>query len=70
MAQCADYRTRDVEFFSTEEEADRFVDAIEDPNANRGFWVVTGCYAIRKSRVKKSAYHALQQHKYDEPYGN
>jgi len=63
----ADYSTTAVEFFSTEKEANRFVDAIEDPNSNRGYWKVTCCYAVRKSYVKKSAYHALQQDMYDDP---
>ena len=71
LAQAAitgiDYSTTAVEFFWTEEEANRFVDAIEDPNSNMGNWTVTCCYAVRKSYVKKSAYHALTQAMYDDP---
>ena len=67
LVQCDDYRNQDVEFFSTEKEANRFVDAIEDPNSNRGFWKANGCYAVRKSYVKESAYDALRQDKYEDP---
>ena len=65
-----DYSTTAVEFFSTEKEANRFVDAISDPNSNMGNWTVTSCYAVKKSYVRKSAYHALQDAMYDNPLPN
>tara|TARA_B100000085_G_scaffold257504_1_gene258869 strand:- start:101 stop:580 length:480 start_codon:yes stop_codon:yes gene_type:complete len=66
-----DYRMQDAEFFYTEEEARRFVDAISDPKVrlNDGEfwpdswgWVVTDCYEITKSKMSKSAYDALKKH--------
>ena len=58
-----DYRLQNAEFFYTEEEARRFVDAISDPkvNLNDG-WVATNCYEITKSKMSKSAYDALKKH--------
>ena len=58
-----DYRLQNAEFFYTEEEARRFVDAISDPKVslNDG-WVVTNCYEITKSKMSKSAYDALKKH--------
>ena len=64
-----DYRMQDAEFFYTEEEARRFVDAISDPRgdgvefwpASWG-WVVTNCYEITKSKMSKSAHDALKKH--------
>ena len=58
-----DYRMQDAEFFYTEEEARRFVDAISDPKANLdNGWVATNCYEIKKSKMSKSAYDALKKH--------
>lgn len=61
-----DYRMQDAEFFYTEEEARRFVDAISDPKVelNNG-WVATNCYEIKKSKMSKSAYDALKKHQSD-----
>ena len=60
-----DYRMQDAEFFYTEEEARRFVDAISDPKANlNNCWVATNCYEIKKSKMSKSAYDSLKKHGY------
>lgn len=62
-----DYRMQDAEFFYTEEEARRFVDAISDPKANlNNGWVATNCYEIKKSKMSKSAYDALKKHQLDD----
>ena len=68
--QFSNYKMQDAEFFYTEEEARRFVDAISGPKArfNGEFWpdswgwVVTDCYEITKSKMSKSAYDALKKH--------
>ena len=62
-----DYRMQDAEFFYTEEEARRFVDAISDPKVelNNG-WGATNCYEIKKSKMSKSAYDALKKHQSDD----
>ena len=51
-----DYRMQNAEFFYTEEEARRFVDAIPELNLS---WVTTSCYEIKKSKMNKSAFDAL-----------
>lgn len=59
-----DYRLQNAEFFYTEEEARRFVDAISDPKTScfDDGWVATNCYEITKSKMSKSAYDALKKH--------